>query len=296
MSRVEPENIKFPYPSNFIEVLGSNMHYIDEGQGDPILFLHGMPSSSYLWRNVIPYLSQTARCIAVDLIGMGRSEKPEIEYTFHDHLLYVEAFIERLGLKNVTLVMHGWGSLFGFHYFSKHSENIKGLAFLEAYIRPVENWNELALPVQELAAILSNKPRAKILLLKENYLVEKWMQKGVARRLSEHEMNYYRFPFEVPSSRQVLWQYTQELPFADKDNETLKFIAAYSKVLEQSALPKLMFYAVPGFNTSMASVSWAKRHLKHLTLVPIENSLHYGPETHPKLFGERLLSWYKGLE
>ena len=105
----------FPFESKFVDVYGSKMHYIDEGTGDTVLFLHGNPTSSYLWRNIIPYLLPNARCIAPDLIGMGKSDKPDLEYRFLDHAKYLEGFIDKLGLENITLVIHDWGSALGLH-------------------------------------------------------------------------------------------------------------------------------------------------------------------------------------
>ncbi len=131
----------FPFQSKFVDVLGSRMHYVEEGAGDPVLFLHGNPTSSYLWRNVIPHVSPLGRCIAPDLIGMGKSDKPDIGYGFFDHSRYVEGFIEALGLQNITLVIHDWGSALGFHYARRHEGNVKGIAFMEAIVRPV-TWDE----------------------------------------------------------------------------------------------------------------------------------------------------------
>jgi len=126
---------KFPFESKFVDINGSKMHYVDVGKGDPILFLHGQPTSSYLWRNVIPYLQKNGRCIAPDLIGMGKSGKPDIAYTFDDHYDYLVKFIEKLNLKNITLVIHDWGSGLGFHYAKYHPNNIKGIAFMEALLK-----------------------------------------------------------------------------------------------------------------------------------------------------------------
>ena len=105
-----------PYPSKYVDVLGSRMHYVESGTGDPVLFLHGNPTSSYLWRNVLPHVTPVARCFAVDLVGMGQSDKPDLEYRFVDHARYVDGFIEALGLERLTLVIHDWGSALGFHY------------------------------------------------------------------------------------------------------------------------------------------------------------------------------------
>ena len=126
-----PISAAMPYKSKFVEVEGSRIHYVEEGSGDPILFIHGNPTSCYLWRNVIPHLSSDARCLALDLIGMGRSDKPEIEYRLVDHARYVDAFIAALGLERLTLVLHDWGSALGFHYARRHAANVKGIAFME---------------------------------------------------------------------------------------------------------------------------------------------------------------------
>ena len=132
-----------PYPSKHVDVLGSRMHYVEAGTGDPVLFLHGNPTSSYLWRNVMPHLTPAARCVAVDLIGMGQSDKPDLEYRFVDHARYVDRFIAALGLERLTLVIHDWGSALGFHYARRHEANVKGIAFMEAIVRPLA-WDEWA--------------------------------------------------------------------------------------------------------------------------------------------------------
>ena len=133
---------KFPFESKFINIKGSKMHYIDVGYGDPVLFLHGNPTSSYLWRNIIPYLQTKGRCIAPDLIGMGKSGKPDIDYMFDDHYEYLLKFIEKLKLKNITLVLHDWGSGLGFHYANTHRRNIKGITFMEAMVKPMV-WSDM---------------------------------------------------------------------------------------------------------------------------------------------------------
>lgn len=136
------------YPSHYVTVHGSKMHYIEAGSGDPILFLHGVPTSCYLWRNIIPHLSTLGRCIAPDLIGFGHSDKPDIQYTVFDHIKYLEGFIEALGLKKITLVMHGWGGVIGFDYAMRHEKNCKGLAFYEAILHALEA-DEVPLPFYE---------------------------------------------------------------------------------------------------------------------------------------------------
>ena len=125
---------EFPFAENYCEVLGSPMHYVESGEGDPILLLHGNPTSSYLWRNVIPHVAPHGRVIAPDLIGMGKSAKPDIDYRIDDHVRYIEGFIAAMGLKNITLVVHDWGSALGFHYAMRHQQNVKGIAFMEGIV------------------------------------------------------------------------------------------------------------------------------------------------------------------
>lgn len=122
----------FPFESKFVEVNGQRIHYVGEGEGKPVLFIHGNPTSSYLWRNIIPYAAKHGRAIALDLIGMGKSDKPDIPYRFADHAPFVDGFIEVLGLHDVTLVIHDWGSALGFHYARRHPDNVRGIAFMEA--------------------------------------------------------------------------------------------------------------------------------------------------------------------
>ena len=128
-------------PRKRIAVRDSELAYVDTGAGNPIVFLHGNPTSSYLWRNIMPHVHGHGRCIAMDLIGMGKSDKPDLEYNFFDHSKYVEGFIEAMGLKKLTLVIHDWGSALGFHYAMRNESNIKGLSFMEAIMMPIPSWD-----------------------------------------------------------------------------------------------------------------------------------------------------------
>jgi haloalkane dehalogenase len=291
MSATEAVLERSEVTSHYLEVLGSKMHYLEAGKGDPILFIHGMPTSSHIWRKILPFLSDRARCIAPDLIGMGKSDKPDIDYRIFDHIRYIEKFIEKMGLNNITLVLHGWGSLVGFDIAARHPEKIKALAFYEAYIRPEEDWKMLSLPVQQFAALLSPQAASYQAIIKQNYLIEKLLPSGIIRPLSEEEMAVYRAPFPTPESRKPLWQYTQDLPLGQGPKDVIELISSYSKWLCESPCPKLMFYAMPGFITTMDAVQWAKTHLKNLTLESIDDALHFGQEVYPEHFGTKLRQW-----
>ncbi len=137
-----PFSADYPFESHYREVGGARMHYVDEGEGPPFLFLHGNSTWSYMWRNVIPHLKQRGRCIAPDLIGFGKSDKPDIPYRYFDHYAYIEEFINKLGLKDIVVVLHDWGGGLGFNYAMHHPEHIKGLVFIETFVRTFDSWDD----------------------------------------------------------------------------------------------------------------------------------------------------------
>lgn len=286
----------FPFESHFVDVLGSKMHYVEQGEGDPILFLHGIPTSSYLWRNILPSLSDKGRCIAVDLIGLGQSDKPDIDYTIHDHIRYIQAFCKALQLDNITLVMHGWGSVVGFDIAMRNPEKFKGLAFLESHVMLPKDREMISLPIQEITMLLSSPDGGYDVINNSNYYVNKVMPIGVLRPLSEKEMQAYQAPFQAPGTTRPIWQYLQEVPLGDDETEATKLISRYSKSLETSQLPKLMLYGIPGFLTTIEMVQWARDHLPNLTQVDIGDALHYPQESNPDMIANALREWYLALE
>lgn len=277
-----------------MNIYDSKVHYIEAGSGNPILFLHGIPTSCYIWRNIIPYLSTLGRCIAPDLIGFGQSDKPDIQYTVFEHIQYMSQFIEELNLKNITLIMHGWGSVIGFDYAMRNEENCKGLVFYEAFLRPTDI-HDISLPFQEQ---LNELHDANLYELAMNGLsfIDKIIPQNLMRQLSDEEMNHYRQPFSKPGAGKPILQYLNELPKGDKRSQVDQIIDAYSKKLMQSKLPKLMLYSVPGFITSMATVMWAKEHLPNIEIVDIGEELHLAQESNPQLIGEAISVWIQRIE
>jgi haloalkane dehalogenase len=288
-----PISIASPVTSKFVEVKGVRMHYLEQGEGNPILFLHGMPTSSYLWRNIMPALSPHGRCIAVDLIGMGKSDKPVIAYHLLDHIEYVEAFIAALNLQHITLVLHAWGAVIGFDYAMRNEQTVQGLAFYEPHIHTATDWNMLSLPVQQLVTLLRNPKVSYKAVIEDNYLINKLLQRACLRELTAEELENYRAPFSTPESRELLWQYIQDLPFVNKSNSgTVKRISHYSHCLQKSALPKLLMYTIPGFITTIETMEWCQKHLSHLTLADLGEGLHFVQESNPRAFSEALATWY----
>lgn len=284
----------FPYASHYVDVNGAKMHYIEEGEGNPILFLHGMPTSSYVWRNIIPHLCKLGRCIAPDLIGMGKSDKPDIAYTLFDHINYIEKFIETLNLKNLTIIMHGWGSVIGFDYAMRHEHNCKGLVFYEAYLRTFHR-DDVSLPLQEQLLDFEKNENIYNLVTDGTYFIDNVLPQEIIRPLTEKEMSYYREPFLPHGSGKLLQQYLRELPRADRNSKVDELITRYSEKLAQSKLPKLMLYSIPGFITTIATAMWAKEHFPNLEIVDIGEELHYAQESEPVLMGESISVWLQSI-
>jgi len=283
---------EFPFESKYVEIDGSKIHYIDEGNGDPIVFLHGMMTCNYLWRNIIPTLKPLARCIAPDYIGMGKSDKPDLDYVLADHINYIDKFINKLGLKNITLVMHAWGSVIGTHYAAKNPDKIKGLVFIEGILKPIDDVSMLSLPAQELIKLLDSPDKGYKAVIEENFLLEKVLPAIELRRFSDKEMAYYREPFKDPKSRKPLLQYIKDLPLPNGPKETRELVSRNSEFLQKSPLPKLLLYAIPGFLLTIPTVAWAKKHIPNLAVADVGESFHYPEETNPAAVREAIRDWY----
>jgi len=293
----DPKEIspEFPFTSNYIEVHGSNIHYVDEGSGDPIVFLHGNPESSYIWRNIIPYLSPLGRCIAPDLIGMGKSDKPDIEYRFFDHVKYVEGFIRRMALENITFVIHDWGSALGFYYAMRHESNVKGIAFMEAFLMPIPSWDKFGPKgIQDLFKSFRTPEVGWDMIVNQNMFIE-GMQMAVVRELTEKEMDHYREPFCEPETRKPVWRWPNEIPIEGSPPDMAAVFEDYSKKLRKSDLAKLLFYADQGILISPSVVAWCRKNLRNLTVVNIGPGIHYVQEDNPHIIGSKLSHWYQDL-
>lgn len=288
----------YPYKSHYLDVFGSKMHYIDEGSGETILLLHGNPTWSYLWRNVIPHLKPLGRCIAPDLIGYGRSDKPNIEYRWFDHVRYLEEFIAKMDLKNVTLVLHDQGSGLGFHYAMHHQNNVKGIAFFEAIVRPYA-WNQFSTP--EFREIFRSFRTGGIggegwkLIVEQNFFIEVLLPQAAGRPLTDVEMNYYREPFRDQQSRLPVWRFPNETPIGGEPADVWSAVSEYSKRLQKSDLPKLMLYAEPGALLTSENVDWCRRNIRNLSSVFLGPGSHFLQESCPHRIGQEVAKWYRSL-
>lgn len=276
--------------SRFVEVLGSKIHYLEAGEGAPILLLHGIPASSYLWRKIIPQLSGLGRCLAPDLIGYGLSAKPEIAYSIEDHVRYIDAWINELGLKDVVLIMHGWGSLVGLHYAMQHQNNCKGLVFYEGFLHPL-HYADISPPCYEQFSDL--KRQATHISTNPALFVDKVMSQSIMEPLAADVLDEYRKPF-VEHSDKPLQAYLAELPYWNKKIDTM--LVEYSTALQSSSIPKLLLYSTPGFQTTMSTLMWAKEHLPHIELIEVGEGYDYAQETNPLLMGQSISIWLQSIE
>jgi haloalkane dehalogenase len=234
---------KLQYQKKFATVLGRRMAYVDVGVGDPIVFLHGNPASSYTWRNVIPHLERLGRCIAPDLIGMGDSDKLPNSgpgaYTFVEHRRYLDALLDMLPVnQRVTFVMHDWGASLGFDWARRHPNSVKGLAYIEANVRPL-TWDDFP-DFTRRGLQLLRSVAGEQMILEQNFFIEQALPPTILRGLTDEELAEYRRPFIEPGEgRRPMLAFPRQVPIHGEPADVAEIFAAYAKWLEQSPVPKL---------------------------------------------------------
>jgi haloalkane dehalogenase len=227
-----------------IAVLGTQMAYVDVGEGDPIVFLHGNPTPSYLWRNIIPHLLPFGRCLAPDYVGMGNSgAAPDGGYRFVDHQRYLDGWFDALGIeKNVILVVHDWGSALGFSWAHRYFERVKAIVYMEAIVRPFRSWDEW--PDATRAFFQAQRTTAgEDLILQKNLFIEYLLP---LRNISQGAMEIYRRHYRNPGpTRQPMLAWTRDLPIAGDPEDVVRIVDSYARWLSTSPIPKLFIDAEP---------------------------------------------------
>jgi haloalkane dehalogenase len=284
-----------PHPRKRLDAAGVEMAYIDTGKGDPIVFLHGNPTSSYLWRNIIPHLAPHARCLAPDLAGMGDSSKaPDGAYRLADHVRYLDAWFTALDLasQKVTLVVHDWGSSLGFHWARRNPAAIKGIAYMEAIVRPL-SWSEFSDQARPLFQALRS-PAGDDLVLQRNIFVERILPGSVMRKLTGAEMDAYRRPFLAPGeSRRPTLTWPRQIPLDGEPPDVVAIVDDYAAWLSHSEVPKLFINAEPGAILIGAQREFCRRWPNQRE-VTVKGS-HFIQEDSPHEIGEALAGWYRAL-
>ncbi|MEM6612894.1 MAG: haloalkane dehalogenase [Cyanobacteria bacterium P01_C01_bin.72] len=281
------------YSKSFVEVLERQMSYIKVGEGAPIVFLHGNPTSSYLWRNILPYLEGYGCLIAPDLIGMGDSEKlsadePE-RYRFVCHRRYLEAFLTAVGAdQDVTLVLHDWGGALGFDWANRHRSSVRAIAYMETFARPLE-WSDLPEDFHPtLKAVRSSE--GEKLVLEENMFIEKMLPGVTMRELTAEEMENYRRPYQTAGdSRMPTLIFPREVPLDSQPADVASAMSDYSDWLKTSQIPKLFINAEPGVFIT-GSVREFCRTWFNQTEVTVPGT-HFLQEDSPDLIGKAIVQW-----
>ncbi len=280
-----------------IEVNGKSMAYAEAGEGDPIIFLHGNPTSSYLWRNVMPHVEGLGRLIAPDLIGMGDSDKLEDSgpdrYRFVEHRAFLNRLLEALGVThNVTFVVHDWGSALGFDWADRHRDRVKGIAYMEALVLPLA-WEDWADRFRLLFKGFRS-PQGERMILEQNIFVEQVLPGAILRDLSDEEMAVYRRPYRQPGeSRRPTLAWPRELPIEGETADVVEIVESYGEWLSPSALPKLFINADPGAILTGRQREFC-RSWPNQREITVTGS-HFIQEDSPDEIGRAIAEWYQEL-
>jgi haloalkane dehalogenase len=294
-SRIEksPMHSAAEHPKRFLSVLGKRMAYVEIGTGRPIVFQHGNPTSAYLWRNVMPHVGDLGRCIALDLIGMGDSEKLEPSgperYTFDEHRRYFDAALAALGIDaGVVLVVHDWGSALGFDWANRNRDAVRGICFMEALVRPLA-WSEWPEAARSIFAAFRSAAGEE-LALQRNLFVERVLPGSIIRDLTPQEMNVYRRPFRNPGEdRRPTLTWPRQIPLDGEPGDVVEIVAGYAEWLSRSPIPKLFVNAEPGAILTGAQREFC-RAWPNLTEITVAGT-HFIQEDSPDEIGAALRDW-----
>jgi haloalkane dehalogenase len=283
-----------PLTKKTVDVLGSRMAYHERGQGNPVLFLHGNPTSSYLWRDVIPEMEGRGRLIAPDLIGMGDSAKlpnPDGDtYRFATHRKYLAAFIDAVigPSDSIAVVVHDWGSALGFDWANHHRDRIRGIAYMEGIVRPIASWNEWSASATPIfQGFRSDK--GETMILERNMFIERVLPGSVLRQLSEAEMAEYRRPYLEREHRWPTLTWPRQIPIAGEPADVVQITADYSQWMAQNEIPKLFVNAEPGAILVGAPREFC-RSWKNQTEVTVPGSHFIQEDTGPEI-GRAIVDW-----
>lgn len=282
------------HPRKNISAGGVDISYVDTGSGDPIVFLHGNPTSSYLWRNIITHLESISRCLAPDLMGMGDSgNSPNGSYRFVEHSAVLDQWFDAVGLTSkVTLVVHDWGSALGFHWAKRNPEHVKGIVYMEAIVRPV-TWEEWPEASRSLFHSFRS-PAGEEIVIEKNVFVERVLPGSVLRGLTEEEMEVYRRPYlEVGESRRPTLTWPREIPVEGEPADVVQLVSEYAEWLSSSQVPKLFINADPGAilvgSQREFCRSWPNQ--EELSV----SGQHFIQEDSPAEIGQAISDWYRAI-
>jgi haloalkane dehalogenase len=280
-----------------VEVHDSFLTYTEGGAGEvPVVFLHGNPTSSYLWRNVIPHVAEQTRCLAPDLIGMGSSGKPDIAYRFVDHVRYLDAWFDALGLGEVVLVGHDWGGALGMDWAARHPGRVRGVALIETFLRPLR-WAEFPPLGAELFRSFRS-PKGEQMILEDNTFIEFNLPHGVVSGLAAADHDVYRAPYPDPAARRPLLTWPREIPIDGEPADVHERMLAYGRwMAETPEVPKLVMTVEPGVGMGSPEVAaWAKETFASVEVESVGPGGHHAPEDQPDAIGHAVARWLRRHE
>jgi haloalkane dehalogenase len=276
-----------------VGVLDSTMHYREEGAGTALVFLHGNPTSSYLWRNIIARLGDRARCLALDLIGMGASGKPAIAYTFADHARYLEAWIDALDLDEIVLVGHDWGGALAFDWAARHPERLRGVAFMETIVRPM-SWSDLPDSARPVFQALRDVGSGEALVLEQNIFIEQALPATTLSALPDADRAAYQAPSPTPESRVPLLQWPRSMPLDGEPHDVVERVGHYDRWLAgRPEIPKLLLTFAPGPGQMIGPdmVQWCTENISGLEIKQCAAAGHHAPEDQPDAIADAIGDW-----
>ncbi len=283
-----------PYAKKFATVNGHRMAYVDQGAGRPVVFLHGNPTSSYLWRNIMPHLDQTHRVIAPDLIGMGDSAKPALDYTYADHANHLHGLLDSLDLQDVVLVIHDWGGALGFDWARQNPDRVSAIAFMETVAPPVmpfESYEAMG-PFGELFQAWRTPGVGEKMVLEDNMFINEILGKlAVKDPLPVDVLAHYNSYYPDAASRAPLLQWPREVPIAEEPAATTKLTRDIAGYLTTSPVPKLLFHVTPGAITPPEAVAWMQANVPNLSTLHLGPGAHFIQEDYPDEIGQALAAW-----
>lgn len=293
----------FNHNYKFQQVDNLQIAYYEQGTGDPVLFLHGIPDNSYLWRNVVPKVAKHHRAIALDLPGYGKSEIPSPDdYSIQQHYQYIKGFIESMNLKNVTLVVTDIGSLYGLKYAIEQETNIKGIVFIEGMFMPSEEWYKSLKMMQKMMfSMMKNEKRAYKMIVEKNKMPEMMLKMSIARDYSSELVERYNAPYKDNLERRKVMMYgagPYTVPPKGISKAKGDFADEMDKIAEglikiNSTIPFLIIHAEPGMIVRQKNIAYAKKHFKNSSFFNIGKGKHYLAEDHPQAIGEKIDEWAK---
>lgn len=279
-----------------VEVLGSTMSYLEQGSGDTVLFLHGNPTAAYLWRNVMPHVSDTHRAIAVDLIGMGHSGKPEIDYTFADHARYLDAFVQAMNLSEITLVGHDWGAALAWNFARSHPDMIVRLAFMEGVLPPAfpqQSYEAMGNEMGGMFRSLQNMEEGYKMIMEANMFVEGILPMMVDRTLGDAAKAEYGVPYQTVESRLPTWMWPREVPIGGQPASSVQLMKDIQTFMGETKMPVLLAYADPGVLIPPQAVPFYTGLISKLETAFIGQGLHFIQEDQPDAIGRAISDWLR---